>query len=156
VHGEEMLGVLVLARRRRPAAAAAIAVGLAGAGYLVAGGTPIAITAASLMAVSAVTVVAMLTSAGPRRGLQLMTGRRWVMLVLAAVAAAALREACGPGRASVRACLAALNRLGYREPVTYQPVSRFWAFQWCETAVFLALALALAGFCFWWIRHRLA
>jgi hypothetical protein len=29
-----------------------------------------------------------------------------------------------------------------------------WAFQWTETAIFLALALALAGFCVWRIRYR--
>lgn len=49
------------------------------------------------------------------------------------------------------ACLARLN---LRIPVTYQPASRYWAFQWYETAIFLAAALALAGFCFWWTRQR--
>jgi hypothetical protein len=39
--------------------------------------------------------------------------------------------------------------------LTYQPASRYWAFQWYETAIFLALALALAGFSFWWVRRRL-
>ena len=38
--------------------------------------------------------------------------------------------------------------------VTYQPASRYWAFQWFETAIFLAFALGLAGFSVWWIRHR--
>jgi hypothetical protein len=42
----------------------------------------------------------------------------------------------------------------YRQRVTFQPASRYWAFQAYETAIFLALALALSGFCFWWIRHR--
>jgi hypothetical protein len=41
-----------------------------------------------------------------------------------------------------------------RRRISYQPASRYWAFQWYETAIFLALALALAGFCVWWIRHR--
>jgi hypothetical protein len=53
-------------------------------------------------------------------------------------------------------CFAALARQGYRQLVRYQPGSRFWDFQWYETAIFLALALALTGFCFWWIRRRLA
>ena len=44
----------------------------------------------------------------------------------------------------------------YHEVVTYQPASRFWAFQGIETAIFLVLALLLAGLCFWWVRHRLA
>ena len=38
--------------------------------------------------------------------------------------------------------------------LVYQPASRYWAFQWTETAVFLALAAALAGFSTWWIRYR--
>jgi hypothetical protein len=44
----------------------------------------------------------------------------------------------------------------YHEVVTYQPASRFWAFQGIETAIFVVLALLLAGLCFWWVRHRLA
>lgn len=51
---------------------------------------------------------------------------------------------------------AALGRLHLRQVVTYQPASRYWAFQWYETGIFLFLALALAGFCFWWVRRRLA
>jgi hypothetical protein len=37
---------------------------------------------------------------------------------------------------------------GIREALTYQPASRYWAFEWTETAIYLALALALAGYCF--------
>jgi hypothetical protein len=40
--------------------------------------------------------------------------------------------------------------------VSYQPASRFWSFQWYETGIYAALALVLAGFCFWRIRHRLS
>jgi hypothetical protein len=40
--------------------------------------------------------------------------------------------------------------------VTYQPADRYWAFQWYEMAIFLGIALVLNGFCFWWVRHRLA
>jgi hypothetical protein len=54
------------------------------------------------------------------------------------------------------ACFAEMKRLGYRQQVTYQPSSRFWPFQWYETGIYAALALALAGFCFWWTRHRLS
>jgi hypothetical protein len=43
-----------------------------------------------------------------------------------------------------------------REAVSYQPASRYWAFQWTETGIFLALALALAGFCFWRLGSRLS
>jgi hypothetical protein len=43
-----------------------------------------------------------------------------------------------------------------REVLTYQPADRYWPFQAIETAIFLTLALALAGFCFWWIRRRIS
>jgi hypothetical protein len=39
--------------------------------------------------------------------------------------------------------------------VTYQPSSRYWPFQGIETGIYLAAALALAGFSFWWVRHRI-
>jgi hypothetical protein len=52
-------------------------------------------------------------------------------------------------------CLAEVKRLGYRQRVTYQPSSRFWAFQAYETAIFVGLALLLSGFCFWRLRRRL-
>jgi hypothetical protein len=55
----------------------------------------------------------------------------------------------GPG-----ACLAEINRLGYRQQVTYQPASRFWPIQWIETGIYLALALGLAGFCLRQIRRH--
>ncbi len=54
----------------------------------------------------------------------------------------------------LRACNASIGRLHLRQVITYQPASRFWAFQWYETAIFGVLAVALAGFCAWWIRHR--
>jgi hypothetical protein len=44
--------------------------------------------------------------------------------------------------------IACLGSHGIREAVTYQPASRYWRFQWTETAIYLALALALAGYCF--------
>jgi hypothetical protein len=42
-----------------------------------------------------------------------------------------------------------------REILTYQPGSRYWAFQGIETGIFLALAAALAVACFWWLRRRI-
>lgn len=33
--------------------------------------------------------------------------------------------------------------------VTYQPPSRFWPFQWAETGIFLAAALALGALSYW-------
>jgi ABC-type transport system involved in multi-copper enzyme maturation permease subunit len=46
------------------------------------------------------------------------------------------------------AFLGCLASHGIREAITYQPASRYWRFQWTETAIYLALALALAGYCF--------
>ena len=43
-------------------------------------------------------------------------------------------------------CLAAH---GYRGYLTYQPASRFWAFQGIETGVFVVLAAVLLGITFW-------
>jgi hypothetical protein len=43
---------------------------------------------------------------------------------------------------------------GIRIAATYQPASRYWPFEWIETGIFLALALALAGFCFWRLGRR--
>jgi hypothetical protein len=51
-----------------------------------------------------------------------------------------------PGNGQLMACLGAH---GYRASVTYQPASRFWAFQSIETGIFVALAaglIALAAF----------
>ena len=42
----------------------------------------------------------------------------------------------------------------FHEVVTYQPASRYWAFQWYELAIFLGAALILAGVCFWDVRRR--
>jgi hypothetical protein len=54
------------------------------------------------------------------------------------------------------ACLAEINRLGYRQEATYQPFDRFWPFQWIETGIYVLLTLGLTGFCFWWIRRRMS
>jgi hypothetical protein len=62
-------------------------------------------------------------------------------------------EACGTHSPSAQACDNYIASLHLRQTVTYQPASRYWTFQWYETAIYLALALALAGFCFWWIRR---
>jgi hypothetical protein len=35
-----------------------------------------------------------------------------------------------------------------------QPASRYWSMQWIETAIYLALSLALAGYCFWRLERR--
>jgi len=43
---------------------------------------------------------------------------------------------------------------GLREVFSYQPASRYWPFQWEETAIFLALALVLVGISVWWLVIR--
>lgn len=44
----------------------------------------------------------------------------------------------------------------YRQVQVYQPNSRYWPFQWYETAIFVGLAVILTGFCFWWVRRHLS
>jgi hypothetical protein len=45
---------------------------------------------------------------------------------------------------------------GFHEVLTYQPASRYWAFQAYETAIFLVLTVVLFVLCFRWIRTRLS
>jgi hypothetical protein len=40
--------------------------------------------------------------------------------------------------------------------VTWQPDNCFWLFHGIETAIYLALALALLALVAWWVRRRLA
>jgi hypothetical protein len=47
-----------------------------------------------------------------------------------------------------------LTSQGIREAISYQPASRYWPFQWTETAIYLALALTLAGYCFRRLNRR--
>jgi hypothetical protein len=63
---------------------------------------------------------------------------------------------CAPAQQGISACLAEIERLGYRQQVTYHAANRFWPFQWIESGIYAALALGLAGLCFLQIRHRLA
>jgi len=54
-----------------------------------------------------------------------------------------------PGR-----CATAPTSQRIREAISYQPASRYWPFQWTETALYLALALALSGYCFRRLNRR--
>jgi hypothetical protein len=42
----------------------------------------------------------------------------------------------------------------YHQVVKYQPVSRYWTFQWMEFGIYFAAALVLTGVCIWSIRRR--
>jgi hypothetical protein len=44
----------------------------------------------------------------------------------------------------------------FRVLTTYQPANRYWAFQWAEVGIFVALALAAAAGCYWWVVRRSA
>ena len=55
--------------------------------------------------------------------------------------------------AALPACIAKEN---VHVEVTSQPASRYWSFQWYETAIFAAAGASLAGLCFWRIRGRLS
>ncbi|MEV4392769.1 ABC transporter permease [Nonomuraea sp. NPDC049607] len=63
---------------------------------------------------------------------------------------------CSPSAGAGDGCMVEINRLGYRQRATYQPLERFWPFQWIETGIYALLALGLSWFCFWWIRRRLS
>jgi hypothetical protein len=43
---------------------------------------------------------------------------------------------------------------GYRGYATYQPASRFWAFQGIETGIFVMLAAVLLAVTFWVLNRR--
>ena len=62
--------------------------------------------------------------------------------------------ACVSDTDSFQSCQRALGTLHLRQLVTYQPASRYWELQWTEAALFLAVAVVLAGFCYWWVRRR--
>jgi ABC-type transport system involved in multi-copper enzyme maturation permease subunit len=55
------------------------------------------------------------------------------------------------GQQGALSCLAAH---GYHAHITFLPTSRFWPVQGVESGLFLALALALMAFTFWWVTTR--
>ncbi|UBU11170.1 ABC transporter permease [Nonomuraea gerenzanensis] len=62
----------------------------------------------------------------------------------------------GAGPQGGEACMVEVNRLGYRQQATYQPLERFWPLQWIETGLYALLTLGLTGLSFWWVRRRLS
>jgi hypothetical protein len=63
-----------------------------------------------------------------------------------------------PGPPNQTAFQSCFNRIAanFNQAVTYQPASRYWPLQGMETALFVVLALLLAGVTFWWVRHRVS
>jgi ABC-type transport system involved in multi-copper enzyme maturation permease subunit len=56
-----------------------------------------------------------------------------------------------PGSNALNNCVASH---GIRVAESYQPASHYWPLQWSETGMYLALALALACYCFWRLNRR--
>jgi hypothetical protein len=67
---------------------------------------------------------------------------------------AACQHLMGPAKGNLHAALSCMTAQGYRGYLTYQPASRFWAFQGIETGIFVVLAAALLGVAFWELRRR--
>ncbi|MEO9180226.1 MAG: hypothetical protein ABI298_01095 [Acidimicrobiales bacterium] len=61
----------------------------------------------------------------------------------------------GPAPGVQRAIEKCVNSFHLKNVLSYQPGSRYWAFQWIEFSIYLTLALALIGFSVWWIRKRI-
>jgi len=67
---------------------------------------------------------------------------------------AACQQFMGIANANLHAVESCLAAHGYRGYVTYQPASRFWAFQGIETGIFVVLAAALLAVTFWVLKRR--
>ena len=67
------------------------------------------------------------------------------------IPAACLHAAATPNPQAPLPCLAAH---GYRGYMTFQPASRFWAFQGIETGIFVVLAAILLAVTFWVLKRR--
>jgi len=62
-------------------------------------------------------------------------------------------HACASPESGPDNFVACLASHGIQMQVSYQPASRYWAFQWLETGIFLTAALGLGGLCHWRIRR---
>jgi hypothetical protein len=60
----------------------------------------------------------------------------------------------GPSHAMLDAMQKCVASFQLRTIVTYQPVSRFWTFQWMEFGSFLVLTAVLFAFSLWWVRRH--
>jgi hypothetical protein len=57
------------------------------------------------------------------------------------------------GQDAGRTCLAQATK-AFHLVVAYHPADRYWTLQWLEAGICLALALAAAVGCYWWITRR--
>jgi ABC-type transport system involved in multi-copper enzyme maturation permease subunit len=60
-----------------------------------------------------------------------------------------------PSATFIHAVNTCVRSFHLRNVLTYQPASHYWSFQWYEMSIFIALAVALIGCTWWWIRRRL-
>jgi hypothetical protein len=60
----------------------------------------------------------------------------------------------GPGPATVKAIEKCINSFHLTSVMTYQPIDRYWTFQWYECGSYLVLTALLCSFSFWWVRRR--
>jgi hypothetical protein len=60
----------------------------------------------------------------------------------------------GPGPATVNAIEKCINSFHLTSVLKYQPLSRYWTFQWYELGSYLILTALLALFSLWWVRRR--
>jgi hypothetical protein len=58
-----------------------------------------------------------------------------------------------PSQGKIATCV---HKLGIHQTLTYQPGTRFRAFQGIESAIFLALTAALVAVTVWAVRRRIA
>jgi hypothetical protein len=62
----------------------------------------------------------------------------------------------GPGKGGPGSLAQCLVQHGYTQVTSYQPVSRFWPFQWIEGGWLLALSVLLIAVAVWLVRRRAA
>ena len=79
------------------------------------------------------------------------SSRRWVAGAPSS-GSTPVADLAAPG---LQACVSKLSAT-FHTVVTHQPASRFWPFQWAEMGIFLAAALVLCGFTYWWLRRQYA
>jgi hypothetical protein len=60
----------------------------------------------------------------------------------------------GPSNATLNAVYGCLQKAGWRQFLSYQPISRWWAFQGIETGIFVGVAAVLIAIAFYAVRRR--